>query len=190
VTFNIIYTPNTIQHLSFFIWSLLDNSKLSFRLVSNGCSKKEILELKEICSLSSRLSFFNFPSSRMQTHGIVLNILYHFNKEDYFCFMDSDIFATKPIPDFLLLFESSNLSASFSALPIWVRKRDLIVKSHFNVMFGTNNQTNDNRTLGSSYFAIYKYLDLCEIIKEYKVGFERIRWNQISPVVKKLLKVT
>jgi hypothetical protein len=108
----------------------------------------------------------------MQIHGEVLTHLQARCREEYFCFMDSDIFATALLPDLGNIIKSKNLTGLFSAMPLWVKKSEYIFKYNFKGMLGTFNQMEDSTCIGSTYFAIYKNEDLNQIIQYYGVCFD------------------
>ena len=47
IVFNIIYTPKTVRLLWKFTESILNNTEIRLRIVSNFCTKKEIRFLKK-----------------------------------------------------------------------------------------------------------------------------------------------
>jgi hypothetical protein len=108
----------------------------------------------------------------MQIHGKVLNHLQAMSDEKYFAFMDSDIFATAPLPNLEHIVKSKNLTGLFSAMPLWVKQSEYIFKPNFKGMLGTFNQMEDETCIGSTYFAIYKNEDLNQIIQYYGVCFD------------------
>lgn len=176
--FNIIYTPGTVKHLSFFVWSLLDWSNCSFRLVSNGCHPAEQRYLQNLCAQDSRLEFWSVPTRNCLPHGQVLNYLQAKNRADHFCFMDSDIFATgdflRTIPETLLTY-----AGVFSGLPIWVKKDEVILPHAFRHMVGTFNQSDAGNCLGSTYAALYDNRILTDVMQSTGIGFEEYHWHDI-----------
>ena len=172
MTFNIIYTPNSVNYLLHFIPSLLNCSPYNFCLVSNGCSPRERAILKKTVSQDKRLSYHCYPTNRMQIHGKVLTYLQSRCQEEYFCLMDSDIFATSPFKNLEKIMEKRNLTGLFSAMPIWVKESEYIFQSTFKSMVGTFNHTKKDICIGSTYFAIYNNDHLNQIIQHYGVCFD------------------
>ena len=188
MTFNIIYTPNSVKYLSFFIYSLLDYTEYSFRLVSNGCSQKERGILRQMCERHPRLSFWCFPTNTMQRHGKVLNYLQGMTQEEYFCFMDSDIFAISKLPDIKRLMKEEKLSGLFSGMPLWVKSSEYIFKKDFQQLNGTYNQYENGQCLGNTYFAIYKNADLNQLMQHYSISFEEVSVENLLPELYQAIK--
>jgi len=186
MTFNIIYTPNSVAATSFFIGSLLEYSDFNFRLVSNGCTIKERNQLTQLSESNCRLSYHCYPTNKCAVHGHVLNYLQAMTDEDYFCFMDSDIFAFSKIS--LADFMYKNAAAYFSAMPIWVKDSECNMSSNFHIMSGNFNMLDNNQCIGGSYFAVYNNTQLTEIMQHYSVGFEQCRLSQLSIEAQQILK--
>lgn len=172
MTFHIIYTPNSVKYLTHFIPSLLEYTTYSFCLVSNGCSQKERAILTNLCDTNKRLSYYCFPTNTMQIHGKVLTHLQAKCKEEYFCFMDSDIFATTTLPDLKQIIQKENLTGLFTGMPLWVKQSEYVFKPNFKGMVGTFNQIEHKNCIGSTYFAIYNNKNLNQIIQHYGVCFD------------------
>lgn len=175
---NIIYTPGTVKHLSFFVWSLLKWSDCSFRLVANGCQPVERRYLQALCAQDERLEFWAMPTKSSLPHGQVLNYLQAMNSSAHFCFMDSDIFATG---DFLteIIPQLVAHAGLFSGMPIWVKKEEEVLPHDFRHMVGTFNRTDKEVCLGSTYVALYDNHMLTEIMQSTGIGFEEYRWHEI-----------
>jgi hypothetical protein len=184
--FNIIYTPGTVKYLSFFVWSLLKWSDCSFRLVSNGCLSAERRYLQALCRQDERLAFWTMPSKSSLPHGQVLNYLQAMSRADYFCFMDSDIFATG---DFLagLTANLASHTGVFSGMPIWVKEEEEVMPHAFRHMVGTFNRTDRGVCLGCTYVALYDNHVLTEVMQSTGIGFEEYRWHEIPALAQEFL---
>jgi hypothetical protein len=138
--FNIIYTPGTVKHLSFFVWSLLKWTPASFRLV--------------------------------------FNYLQALTRDDHFCFMDSDIFATG---DFIaeIMPHLSDHAGIFGGMPIWVKAGEEVFQVGFRFMSGMFNRTTYGLPLGGTFFAIYNNHLLTETMQSTGIGFDEYRWTEI-----------
>lgn len=180
MTVNIIYTKGTVTYLSFFIDSLLHYTSFRFRLVANGCDDNEIQDLINLSIENERLEFWNYPSIKVEAHGTVLNYLQAMNRDKYFCFMDSDIFATSLVQSINVNNYSNGFAGLFGALPIWIKGEERIMGTDFKIMSGNYNDTSDNICLGSTYFAIYDNELLSRTMQEYAVGFEQIAKTDLS----------
>lgn len=190
MTFHIIYTSQSVKYLLHFVESFIDNSSYRFCLVSNGCLPKERALLKKVSEQYECLSYYCYPTHHTQIHGRVLTHLQAMCQEQYFCFMDSDIFATGPLPNLEELIKKENLTGLFSAMPIWVKQSEYVFKSNFKIMAGTYNQMQDGTCIGSTYFAIYKNEHLNQIIQHYGISFEEcVRLNLPIEIQQELQKM-
>lgn len=176
--FNIVYTPGTVRYLGMFVHSLLKWSDASFRLVSNGCLPPERRFLRKLCDRDPRLDYWAIPTKTCMPHDQALNYLQAMTESDYFCFMDSDIFASG---DFLgevreRLTEHAGL---FSGAPIWVTARDQILPEAFQIMSGLHSQAHNGACLGSTFFAVYDNAALTAWMQSAGMGFETYEWSEI-----------
>ncbi len=108
-------------------------------------------------------------------------------REDYFCFMDSDIFATGDFISVVLPLLAEH-SAIFSGMPLWVKHEEEIFPNNFKAITGMFNRTENALVLGSTFFAIYNNRDLTNMMQSTGVGFEEYHWDQLSPFVQHRLK--
>jgi hypothetical protein len=174
--FNIIYTRGTIDRLLLFTLSLLKHSDFTFRLVSNGCSPAEIRQLIAFCASSPRLEFLDLKASTLLSHAQALNALQRIETNDYFCVMDSDIFATG---DFSGGFWDAlqNHTAVFSALPIWQTMESAIADCEVQQLGGRYLQDTTGLSFGVSYLAIYDNRALRDMMSKTGITFERYVWR-------------
>jgi len=188
MNFHIIYTPQSIKYLSYFTYSLCSYLSANFIQVSNNCTLKERASLKYSAITEDKLRYHCYPTNQMNLHGKVIDYLQAINQDEYFCFMDSDIFALSELPDLKNIMEEEDLSGLFSAMPLWVKKSEYIFRRNFRIMLGTYNQLGDGQCIGSTYFAIYKSKDLKEIIEYYGASFEEASSKHLSVEIQNLLK--
>lgn len=183
-TFNIVYTPGTVQQLSFFVWSLLKWTPASFRLVSNGCLPKEKSYLRRLCRKDPRLEFWAIPTKALLSHGHTLNYLHALTREDRFCFMDSDIFAIGNfIPE--ITSQKADCAGIFGAMPIWVKADGEVFPLSFRCMAGTFNRTEHGIPLGTTFLAVYDNSLLTETMQSTGIGFEDYTRDEIPPKIQK-----
>ena len=178
LTFNIVYTPGTVRHLSTFVASLLQWSDCSFRLVSNGCSAQENHLLEALCAQDPRLEFCLAPFKSIVYHGQVLGYLQAMNDAATFCFMDSDIFASGEFIRPLLPYLTA-CAGVFSGSPLWQKAEDQVLPVDFPRVFGHFNRTPTGLCLGSTYFAIYDNRILTQFIRSTGIDFKRYWWEEI-----------
>jgi len=177
--FNIIYTRDTVKYLLIFAMSLLRWSDCSFRLVANGCTDEECDLLERFCERSKRTVFYRYPSDDILPHGTVLTHLQQMEDSEYFCFMDSDIFATSNFMDdfFPLLREYDGI---FSCPPVWCEEGENILDTRNSRIVGKHNRTVNGIELGSSYFAIYDNRLLSEFLMSSDITFDKYSWEDLS----------
>jgi hypothetical protein len=178
--FNIIYVPGTVKLLTLFVFSLLEWSDCSFRLVSNGCLPEEIDLLRRLCSTTRRLEYLALPFEKVVEHGQALSYLQSLEHSDHFCFIDSDILATGDFLDqFVPLLEQ--YAGVFSCSSICFRDQEKILLESSLQIFGRHHVTEQGMCLGSTYFAIYNNPTLAQVIQSTRIGFARYRWSDIPP---------
>ncbi len=176
--FNIVYTPGTVKYLSLFVHSLLKWSDCSYRLVSNGCLPAERRFLERMSRQSPRLEYWAIPTKHSVPHGQALNYLQGMCRSDYFCFMDSDIFATGEFLSQLAPYDHQ-YAGVFSATPVWLHAHDAVLPETFQIMSGLHTRTDHGVCLGSTYFAIYYNQTLSSLIQATGVGFEEYSWDEV-----------
>jgi hypothetical protein len=176
--FHIVYMPGTVRYLTPLVRSLLEWSDCTFRLVANGCAPGEQHELERFCEKDARLVFISLPFSAPVAHGEALTYLQAENRADFFCFMDSDVFASGPfLPPFAK--GSGRYSGQFSCAPLWCSPQETILPADYPRMYGRFHQTSDGLCLGSTYFAIYDNHALSEVIAGDKIEFSSYLWSGI-----------
>lgn len=174
---NIIYTTNTVKMLWPMTQSVIANSEVQIRLVSNGCTTGEYDFLKDQASADARLALYNYGADEIQQHHVILNELYKLDQgDDYFCFMDSDIFATGPfLSEFLDTLKGNG--AVFSCRP--ALKSPDTPEAELNRLQGRHFFSRSGNLVGGSYFAIYRRSKVDSIVDKYGVDFSRVSWHMI-----------
>ena len=185
--FNIIYIAGTVNYLSLFVFSLLKWSNCSFRLVSNGCHPEEKSLLERICMTSSRLEYLELPGENGMKHGKALALLQSMEEGDYFCFLDSDIFATHDFPGELFKLMEQHV-AVFSCSPIWFAAEEQILPDFHPRMPGHFNKADNDVCLGTTYFAIYENKTLTEFLQRTGLHFDKYNWEDIPAQYQKRLE--
>lgn len=184
---NIIFVKGSVAALQPFLYSLLDLTNLSFRIVSNGCNRDEEQILIDLCNNSEKLIFLSMNSSKVIEHGIVLDHLLDLEKTDFFSFMDSDIFATGPI-SYRDILPSDNEVAISSCIPIWHSNLDITMPKTYQIMGGQFIKDAKGYFLGCTYFASYRCRELRELIKTTGLSFKRYQQKELPPKVFPILK--
>lgn len=177
--FNIIFTPNTVEYLSPFVLSLLRWTDCRYRIISNGCAADERRMLEDFCRNDSRLEYLLVNESGMLEHGLVLDQLQELNTGDWFCFMDSDILAVGPYME-QLREQLAHCDVFSSGHPLWHADEDILLPVSFQRLQGSYFATEDGKSLGGTYFAIYYNPLLTQIRSSTGVGFRFYRWDEVA----------
>ncbi|MBT8421803.1 MAG: hypothetical protein HKN56_03575 [Gammaproteobacteria bacterium] len=184
--FNIIYTPNTVDYLAPLVHSLLRWTNCQYRLVANACSISDRQTLQNLARSDDRLDYVLASDNEMLEHGKVLDWLQEQTDDEYFCFMDSDIIATGSYMEQL----GAHIDACdvfSSGHPLWYAPEDITLPAHFKRWQGSYCASSDNKTLGFTYFAVYRNALLSEVRNETGVGFGYAYWSDIAPEHKQTL---
>lgn len=170
--FHIIYTPDTVKPLRILLYSLLKWSDCTFCLVANGCSPREASDLERFCASNPRLSYQALPTDQVMLHGEALDYLQAQNQDEYFCFMDSDIYAVDWfLPPFLpKLAQTSGLFSGASPR---------LLPDNTTFMVGYHTHTQREVCLGLTYFAIYRNQAVSDIRRRTGIGFAKYRWEDL-----------
>lgn len=186
--FHIVYTPGSVRPLLFLVHSLLQWSDCTFRLVANGCTRQEAQLLVDFCQHNPRLHFLRLPSARMMGHGPALNYLQAHNDGDYFCFMDSDIYAAGNfMPEFEPYLQDGSPVALFSGAPLEQPAEGWVMPDGYPLLDGRFNRTKSGLCLGSTYFAIYNNQRVSALRRAIGIGFEGYHWEKIPVALQKQL---
>lgn len=178
--FHIIYTPNTVKPLQLLLSSLLKWSDCTFRLVANGCDAQEQQMLQQMCGHHARLTYQSLPSRQVMVHGDALNYLQAQNQDEYFCFMDSDIYAVAP---FMAEFRPhvEQYSGIFSGMPLRYPQSGVALPVGKAFLAGPYSHTTTGICLGATFFAIYHNQVITEIRRTTGMGFTKYRWEALPP---------
>lgn len=184
--FNIIYTPYTVRPLNLFLISLIHNTSIHLRLISNACPPDEVDLLHGLAALApDRISVLVHPTSVMLPHPVLLNELQEMETGKYFAFMDSDILALGDIQPFLedLLQENAGV---FSGSPVWADSP--ILPNDHPKAGGRFMITEDGFCLGGTYFAIYRNAEISEIRKQTGITFNNYEWAAIPSDIQHIIR--
>lgn len=187
LTFHIIYTPGSVQHLLPLVSTLLRHSKCHYRLVANGCSPDEIAHMERYAEQSGRLSVVRLPAKQQVNHGVALTQLFARSSDPYFCFMDSDILAAG---DFMAELQPllSAAAGVFSAWPLMVRNQEKVLQADHKYIGGHHLATPTGVCLGGSYFAMYQRAALTAAMQYAPAGFCVSYRRQLPWATRVLLK--
>lgn len=180
--FYVIYTPESFAILSTAVKSLLMNTPYYFVLVGNGVYDNELSQIKTLVRQNSRIDYLDLPGSVTVPHGTALMHLLKHHDDDYFCFCDSDIFATKNVVQELeVAMADSDVFSSCKPLEWTVREDKRGYRGHcVTSPSGLN--------LAMTYFSIYKTEPLKTILNQYQISLERyMRYEQVPDSVKRII---
>lgn len=178
LTFHIVYVPGSVTYLLPFVSTLLRWSDCRFRFVANGCTAAEVALLHARCANESRLELLVIPTNRPLTHHDALNYLQARCREDFFCFLDSDILATGPFLDGIIPHLAAH-GGVFAGAPLWMRPADRLFRPEYDVICGEHDRTAAGLPLGGTFFAIYDNRVLTDCIHAEGFGFEMRNWSQL-----------
>jgi len=178
--FNIIYTPNTVTYLVPLVHSLLAHSDCSFQLVSNGCGPAETELLQRFCAQEPRLAYCQLAATDTLEHGTALDLLHEKCSADWFCFMDSDVFATGAFGESVRE-QLADCDVFSSGHPVWHAPEDITLPTNFRRWQGSYCASASGVTLGFSYFAAYRNAALHRVRAATNVGFGYRYWDDIAP---------
>ncbi len=184
--FNIIYTPKTVAYLAPLVQSLLRHTNCRYRLVANACPADERAELQRLAATDDRLEYLLASEHEMLEHGKVLDWLHDQCSDEYFCFMDSDIVATRSYMEQLGAY-IEQCDVFSSGHPLWYAPEDVILPANFRRWQGSYYTSTDGKTLGFTYFAVYRNALLTRVRNRWNVGFAYAYWDQQPPEIKQTL---
>ncbi len=187
--FHIIYTPGTVKYLRLFTRSLLKWLPCSFRLVSNGCSQEEVRLLRAFSQQHAQLELLLLPWNTLRSHPKVLNYLQRQESSDFFCFLDSDIFATGNFLSNLTdALQESN--AIFSGIPFWQNAEECVWKNYLTEISGLHATAEDGGVLGTTFFSVYDNRMLTECIGSTGISLKAYEWRKIPQAYQAMLTRT
>lgn len=137
--------------------------------------------LQQLCAGNPRLAYQALPTTHVMLHGDALNLLQAQTQADYFCFMDSDIYATD---EFMSTFGPlvDRYSGLFSGTPLRYPQAGLTLPKDKAFIAGPYTHTQDQLCLGTTFFAIYNNHVITEVRRATGIGFGKYRWEKIPTV--------
>ena len=176
--FNIIYTPHTAEYLLPLLDSLLQWTDCRYRIIANGCDADEQALLQAHCETDERFDYLLAPGEEMTDHGSMLNWLQAETDSDWFCFMDSDIFASgEYLPHIAACMQECDVYST--GHPLWYAPEDIALPPSFRRLHGIHFGTTDGKRLGGTYFAVYNNRVLGAALQKYGVDFRIYRWEKV-----------
>lgn len=185
--FNVVITPGTFRYLRLFTASLLAQSGVQVRLVANGCSPEESNQMRAFATdAGARVSVLDLSGSTMVPHGVALDEIYAATDDgDFFCFVDSDVKATRPFMAlFLELLIRSDLVTSCGVA--W--SDDVVLSPDASDLVGRHSIGHDGFVYGSSYLAIYRRARIEQVQRMWPVTFRAYAYDKLAESVQRRLE--
>lgn len=182
LTFNIVFTPGTVKYLRLGALTLLRYSPYRYRLVANGLLEDERQLLRRLVVSSNRFDFHGLDESGVLEHGLVLNHLVGIEESDYFCFIDSDIFA---VAEF-----ATPLESALQTCDVLSSCRCLLWDPD-DVSFGFVGRSTHAPTgepLPSTFFSVCRTEVVRRWSQELGIGFQRYRHDEMSPGMREIAR--
>jgi hypothetical protein len=180
--FFVIYTPQTFSILKSAVQSMHHFSDYHFTLVGNGIGVDEVEEITEFCQQSNRYTFLDLPGNVTVPHGTALMHLLKRCEDPYFCFMDSDIFASgEYAAELEAHVKQADVFSSCKPLE-WLNKKSVPGYR------GHNTISPSGLGVATTYFSVYQKVGLVQTLDKYKVSLERyMRAVQVPSDIAQLL---
>lgn len=166
LTFHVVFVPGTVRFLRLSTLSLLEFSPYRYRLVSNGLGPEEIELLRRFCDSDPRLELRVHPVQKPVLHATLLTLLERENKDEFFCFADSDIFASEDFHESLeTLLADCDVFSSGDRIGFSDDER----RQGFG---GPEIETETGLPLPTTFFSVYRSGPLRRVIRETGLSFE------------------
>jgi hypothetical protein len=186
ITFNVIFTPDSVARLLPFGLSLLQGESVRVRLVSNGCGAGEAEALTRAAEGDERLSSHRLASGFPVEHGVALNSLFEEFPEGSFAFADSDVLASGDFMEELWPLGEGE-AAVFAASPSWLAPGEEIATADARLLSGRRRALADGTPVGGTYCAIYDRSAAEEAWSAAPRGFAVHHWHQLPRQLKSRL---
>ena len=180
--FNVVITPGTFRFLQLFTRSLIAQSRVRLRLVSNGCPADELQLMRELAAdHAPRLDVVQLSSPTMVQHGAALDEIYAACDDgEHFCFVDSDVKAKRPFMD-MFLEQLRRADVVTSCNVAW--SDDKILTPGIPDLVGRHAVGHDGFVYGTSYLAMYRRAAVDRVRQGWDVTFRAYAYDKLSPLV-------
>ncbi len=181
---HIIYVGGTVDSLAPFLGSLLEQTSLQFRLVLNGCAEQERRTLEQYRrTYPDRIELRTVSDRGILRHGPLLDRLLEAETSDYFCILDSDIFATGPLT-MADLVPGPDETATCGCLPVWHGDDDRVAPKDYSILAGRFLRTANGTFVGCTYAAAYRTEPLRRTMEKWGLSFRKYSWRDLPPAVR------
>jgi hypothetical protein len=171
--FHMICIPGTARIAALAALSFVRHSPYHLSIVLNGLEQTETEFLEQVAARNDRLELHPCRSAMLVSHADMLNRLSEQETSDWFCFMDSDIFASEP----------------FSRKLDGILKTCDVFSSCYPLASGSNSLTTGysylslqspaGKQLATTFFCAYRMDVLRQVKEACNVGFECTPINAI-----------
>jgi len=176
---NVIFVRGTVARLLPFLENLLEHTDWDFVTVLNGCATREV-ELLEAARERHGERIVVRVASRevVLLHGDVIARLLADEPSPFFCCVDSDIFAMRPI-SLAELLPAEDEVATCSGLPMWRVERDDVMPEGFEVASGRFLRTSNGDFLGCTYVVCYRTAELRATVDRWGLPLVPCDWDEL-----------
>ena len=185
VTFNVVFTPGSVELLLPFSLSLLQSPSVGVRLVGNACTPPEVELLRAACGVDDRLSHHRLPGEEHPVeHGEALNHLFEAFPEPRFAFIDSDVIASGDFMASLWPPSPGSAAAFAAAAASWVAEDEEIADPRQTTLGGAKQALHDGTFIGNTFCAIYDRAAIEPAWRQAPRGFGAHHWHGIPRPVR------
>jgi hypothetical protein len=182
ITFNLIFTPGSVDRLLPFALSLLQAPQARIRVVSNGCPLDEVELMRAAAAIDERVSYYVLPQARPVEHGYALNHLLERFDEPHFAFVDTDVIAggnfmegLEPIP---------MGGAVFAAPALWLLGDETVLAPGVRFLGGRQRVLADGTPIGGTALAVYDRAAVEPLWRRAPRGFGAHYWRMLPEPVR------
>jgi hypothetical protein len=120
-------------------------------------------------------------------HGAMLDRLLTMETGPYFCFVDSDVFATGDT-DVAELVPGDGESFRWTGLPLWQSATNAVMPTHHRRFNGPFVRTDDGTAVAGTYVACFRTAPLRAVIDRYGIGFDDAAWDDLPATVQTIFE--
>ena len=175
LTFHVVFVPGTVRFLRLSTLSLLEFTPYRYRLISNGLGSDEIELLRRFCDSDPRLQLVVHPAQVPLLHATLLTLLESQNEDAFFCFADSDLFASEDFHEELeAKLADCDVFSSGGRIGFSEDERRL---GHA----GPEVESETGLPLATTFFSVYRSAPLRRVIRETGLSFEVFAQDEQLP---------
>ncbi|NNE73109.1 MAG: hypothetical protein HKN26_05550 [Acidimicrobiales bacterium] len=171
--FNIVWTGDVFTHLRYFVQSIIAQSNVRFRYVTNMCTPDSAAEIEAHAAAHPDriVEVYEASVDTMIAHGHCLDLVLDTRDDGpYFCFIDADIKADAPfMAEFIDLLGTND--AVTSGIEVWTDD-NIVPPDHIGVGLGGRHFYHpDGFVYGSPHLGLYRRAAVDATRAKWGVGF-------------------